>query len=131
MESRNHPGTTSPLAAVGKETRRRRPKDNIDLDMEDAERLGYGVHYGRFKADHPYTKDANEDRLYPKKKQKPQQEQQEKQRVCKIYENVCPVCGKKFTTPNRKRIYCDDVCKAKKDGKQWRRSHLTKQEVKI
>lgn len=109
-------GTKKPLASMGRETRRRRPKDNIDLDMEDAERLGYGVHYGHYKADHPNTKEANEARLYPNKKQQPQQEQL---RVRKVYENVCPVCGKKFTTYNRLRVYCDDLCKYRNDSKKW------------
>lgn len=112
-----------PASSVGRETRSRRPKDNIDLDMEDAERLGYGVHYGRYKADHPYTKDANEDRLYPKKKQKHQQEQLQ---VRAVYENVCPICGKKFTTGNCKKICCSDDCKRKRDSKKWRSSHPSK-----
>ena len=42
--------------------------DNIDLDMIAADRLGYGVQYGRFKADHPFTKEANEPFLSGKKK---------------------------------------------------------------
>lgn len=99
-----------PRASVGRETSRRRPKDNIDLDMEDAERLGYGCQYGRFKAAHPHTKAANEDRLHPKKKKQEQQVQPDRQ----VYENVCPVCGKKFTTANPRRAYCSDDCKRKK-----------------
>lgn len=119
-------GKKKPLASMSKETRRRRPKDNIDLDMEDAERLGYGVQYGRFKADHPYTKEAHEAKLYPKKKQ-PQEEQLQ---VRKVYEKVCPVCGKKFTTPVIARVYCDDRCKWKNDGIRYRAAHPPKQEVK-
>ena len=104
-------GSKKPLASMGRETRRRRPKDNIDLDMEAAERLGYGPHYGHYKADHPHTKDANEARLYPKKKQeKPAR---------KVWEKVCPVCGKKFTTTAVVRVYCDDSCKEKHDSKKW------------
>lgn len=30
--------------------------DNIERDVVAAMRLGYGVHYGRYKADHPHTK---------------------------------------------------------------------------
>ena len=33
-------------------------KDNLELDSRMAMDLGYGVHYGRFKADHPHTMDA-------------------------------------------------------------------------
>ncbi len=30
--------------------------DNLDRDVREARRLGYGVRYGRYKADHPHTK---------------------------------------------------------------------------
>ena len=30
--------------------------DNLDLDVRRAQLLGYGIHYGRYKADHPNTK---------------------------------------------------------------------------
>lgn len=107
-------GAKKPLASMGRETGRRRPKDNIDLDVEDAERLGYGCHYGHYKADHPNTKDANEDRLYPKKKKREAQLQPRT-----IYEKVCPVCGKKFTTTWVSKKYCDDLCKQRSDNKKW------------
>ncbi len=108
-------------SSMGQETRRRRPKDNIDLDVEDAERLGYGCHYGRYKADHPNTKDANEARLYPRKKQ------QEQLRVRTVYEKTCIVCGKKFTTTQQTRKYCDDRCKYKSDSQKWRNTHMRKE----
>lgn len=120
-------GAKKPLASMGHETRSRRPKDNIDLDVEDAERLGYGCHYGHYKADHPNTKDANEARLYSRKKQQTEEEQL---RVKKVYVKVCPVCGKQFTTPWRVRVYCDDRCKQNSDSKKWRMNHPPKQEVK-
>lgn len=116
-----------PASSMGAEPRRRRPKDNIDMDVEDAERLGYGCHYGHYKADHPNTKDANEARLHSRKKQKTEEEQLQ---VRKVYEKVCPVCGKKFTTQHRVRVYCDDLCKQRKDGREWRKAHPPKQEVK-
>ena len=84
-----------------------RPRDNIDLDMEDAARLGYGVHYGNYKADHPFTKDANENRLRPTRK-KPTNGP-------RLYAKVCPVCGEKFTCTRNDRKYCSDDCKYKKD----------------
>lgn len=118
-------GAKKPLASMGTETRRKRPKDNLDLDVEDAERLGYGCHYGRFKADHPNTKDANEARLYPKKKQP-----QEQLRVRTVYEKVCPVCGKKFTTTWVSKKYCDDLCKQRSDSKKWSSTHPPKKEAK-
>ena len=33
--------------------------DNLDKDIRMAEKLGYGVHYGAFKADYPNTKEKN------------------------------------------------------------------------
>ena len=35
---------------------KRKKPDNIDLDVRRAELLGYGIHYGRYKADYPNTK---------------------------------------------------------------------------
>jgi ribosomal protein L37AE/L43A len=82
--------------------------DNIDLDMIDADRLGYGVQYGRFKADHPFTKEANEPRLAGRK--------QIKECVKKVYVFNCPTCGEEFTTTNKNRVYCCDKCKIKKNN---------------
>lgn len=82
-----------------------RKLDNIDLDMQDAERLGYGPHYGHFKADHPFTKEANESRLNNKKKGQTKM----------VYVFSCSTCGKEFTTPNKSRKYCCDKCKNKRD----------------
>lgn len=84
-----------------------RKLDNIDLDMIDADRLGYGVHYGHFKMDHPFTKEANESRL------KKKQTTQTKSRMEYVFN--CPTCGKEFTTPNKARRYCSDLCKGRRD----------------
>ena len=29
--------------------------DRIEYDVMEAERLGYGIHYGHYKADHPIS----------------------------------------------------------------------------
>lgn len=34
----------------------KRKLDNIERDVIRAMELGYGVHYGNYKADHPFTK---------------------------------------------------------------------------
>lgn len=34
----------------------KRKLDNIERDSAMAMKLGYGVHYGRYKADHPHTR---------------------------------------------------------------------------
>lgn len=85
--------------------------DNIELDMIDAERLGYGVHYGHFKVDYPLTKDAHGEKL---KKKKP------KPATRPIFTRTCPVCEKVFTTHTKSRVYCDIVCKERRDRKAYR-----------
>lgn len=91
--------------------KRARPRDNIDLDVMDAERLGYGPHYGYYKVDHPLTKDANEARLAAKRNQpKPRP----------VYEFACRVCGTRFITTNKKRRHCCADCKKKKENAQDR-----------
>lgn len=40
---------------------RKRKLDNIERDVIQAERLGYGCHYGRYKADYPYTREEEEE----------------------------------------------------------------------
>lgn len=113
-----------PASAAGVETRPRRRMDSIEMDMLEAERLGYGVHYGQYKVDHPHTKEANEEKLYQKKKQ-PQVEQPRK-----VYEKVCPLCGKTFTTLHSVRVYCGDVCKWKNDGIRYREKKQKKEALK-
>ena len=94
------------LGTAGKSTPLR---DNLDLDVIDAQAMGYGVHYGQFKADHPFTKDANEARLAPTPKSKQ-----------KVYEFTCRGCGEKFTTTIALQRYCGENCKAKKNNANYR-----------
>ena len=86
-----------------------RKLDNIDLDVIDADRLGYGPHYGHFKADHPYTKEANEPRL--RKNQKPAPPK-------KMYELKCHTCGALFEAKSPYRRYCCSKCKSMKKAKE-------------
>lgn len=88
------------------------PRDNLDLDVMDALAQGYGCQYGRFKADHPLTKDANEARLAAKKKE-PKKPPAHKPyaRSVKNYTLVCKYCGNKFVAPNNSRSYCSETCK--------------------
>lgn len=92
-----------------------RKLDNIDLDMINADRLGYGVQYGRYKADHPFTKEANEPILSGKKK------------ICikQVYEHTC-ICGMKFTTTNKNKLYCSERCKAYRRNLAWRQKQTKK-----
>lgn len=56
-----------------------------------AEKLGYGVHYGRYKADYPNTKDivVDERIVTPRK---------------------CPNCGAVFYHERGNKIYCSVRC---------------------
>lgn len=101
------------LGSAGKNTP---PRDNLDLDVMDAQAMGYGVRYGQFKADHPFTKAANEARLAPQPKSKQ-----------KVYEFVCRGCGEKFTTTCALQRYCGEFCKAKRNAANYRAKHGQKE----
>lgn len=79
--------------------------DNIERDVIAAMRLGYGVHYGHYKADYPYTKDPA-----PIPVQKPEAEPAKP--VEEEKDAVCPVCGKTFIR-NHGRKYCSEECAVK------------------
>ena len=103
---------------VGRETPRRcRPRDNLALDAMDARAAG--MTYGKWKAQHPETKEANESRLSkPPKRQYNQ--------TPRVYEYICRGCGKKFTTPSKARRYCDDRCKHRKNEADYKAAHQKK-----
>lgn len=71
----------------------KREKDNLDLDSRRALELGYGVHYGRYKADYPHTKDASEE---PGKK---------------LPVANCIGCGEEFEKTRSSRMFCCDDCR--------------------
>lgn len=95
------------------------PRDNIDLDVIDALAMGYGVHYGEFKKDHPFTKDANEARLAAKKKKpaEPKPPRPPRTRL-KNYTKVCKGCGIQFVTTSKGRVYCSQTCKHNRGKKE-------------
>lgn len=97
------------------------PRDNLTLDAIDAELAG--MTYGKYKAQHPNTKEENEARL---------KEQPKRTQPRAHYVFYCRGCGEKFTTTNAKRIYCCDECKKTKDSERYRalRSKKTKKEEK-
>lgn len=109
------------IVRVGAETpRRRKPKDNLTLDAMDA--IAAGMTYGKWKALHPETKEANESRLA---KPEPQQKRQHNE-LPRVYEYICRGCGKKFTTNQKTRKYCDDRCKDRKNKADYRVAHPKK-----
>jgi hypothetical protein len=98
-----------------REKRQGTPRDNLTLDAMDAERAG--MSYGKYKAMHPNTKDANEARLAAKKREpKPPN----------VYALPCRYCGRIFESPNKSRRYCSDECKTKNDGAKWRHNKRDK-----
>lgn len=108
-------GRKAAMSDFAREKRRGIPRDNLTLDAMDAERAG--MSYGKYKAMHPKTRDANEPRLAAKKREpKPP----------KTYALPCCYCGRIFESPNKSRRYCSDECKEKNDGAKWRKRHQNK-----
>lgn len=107
------------------------PRDNLDLDVMDALAMGYGCQYGRFKADHPLTKDANEERLaaMQKKRKQPAETKPPRKRreYFKKFTKVCKCCGNKFVATNSGRRYCSDLCK----GRANAQNRKSTKEVKV
>ena len=71
---------------------KKREPDNIDRDCMRAMALGYGVHYGRFKADYPHT--ADRDEVVPQ-----------------YPPRICPQCGTEFLPGRDNQKYCSEECK--------------------
>lgn len=88
-----------PLATVAVErtTKRRKPMDRLSYDVQEAERLGYGCHYGRYKADHPHT--SYEPQKTPAAAAPAK------------YEYTCQWCGGKFYKSRKStQRYCSADC---------------------
>lgn len=70
--------------------------DNLARDAMRMKALGYGVHYGRYKADYPHTADARRDPAP----------------VATSATKVCENCGNTFSLDGRPRNakYCSDFC---------------------
>lgn len=68
---------------------------NLDYDIAMAQKLGYGVWYGRYKADHPYTKDEEQEEI--------------------VYDKgvgACEYCGRLFRKDRgMRRRFCNDQCR--------------------
>lgn len=73
------------------------PLDNLTRDVLEAERLGYGCHYGNYKADHPHTRPAADALII-------EPEKPEEIRICKH-------CGTSFVRQRNLRDFCSGVCK--------------------
>lgn len=74
--------------------------DNLARDVREALRLGYGVHYGHYKADHPHTADHSvepDPPKYPPRK--------------------CKECEMEFIPTRRDQRYCTDDCKIRRSNR--------------
>lgn len=116
-------GRKASMNDFAREKRHGIPRDNLTLDAIDAERAG--MSYGKYKAMHPKTKDANEARLDALNKRPPRKKTEPKQR--NIYALRCCVCDRVFESTNKARRHCSDECKAKHDGVRWRKRHQNKE----
>ena len=68
--------------------------DNLDMDCRRAMELGYGVHYGNYKADYPHTRDDSLEVV-----------------AHKYPERECKNCGKPFWPSRADQIYCCEECR--------------------
>lgn len=116
--------TAQPAAAnfaAENRKKKRKPQDHLEYDVMRAEALGYGCHYGKYKADHPETRAEFETTTgllpiitpaHPKNEQ----------------ERFCLFCGRPFEVKYQTdgKVYCCDDCRQKAfiEKKAGRRSGL-------
>lgn len=80
------------------------PKTLLDYDMQQAKALGYGCHYGDYKADHPNTR-AEFERLTDGVPQEPKLGPG-------VRERKCARCGGTFYISTKHEVkYCSPECK--------------------
>ena len=91
-----------------------RKLDNLDRDVIAAQALGYGVRYGAYKADHPYTKDQPE----------------EPEDLPKDV-GACLYCGTLFSKKEKRhrRLYCSDECRAKYHNRRTSMMRSTRSQI--
>ena len=109
--------------------------DHLDRDVKRALELGYGVHYGRYKADYPHTRDldeAEEEKPVPTKAcvecgtefplthknkkycseecYRKHNDRARNSRRMRVPNGICYGCGVKLPEDRRRRIFCSDAC---------------------
>lgn len=94
----------SPAASFAAGRSKRMPTDALEVDVLRMEQLGYGCHYGNYRADHPHTKAENEAWLEEMKATP-------KKKPGRVREAVCKGCGKTFLTDKKQRLWCDELCR--------------------
>lgn len=90
--------------------------DNIDRIMKEADRLGFGVSYGKYKAAYPGGGKCAPSAPAPK----------ELDYVDDI--RKCKLCGKEFTIIHGNQAYCSTKCSDEARAMQMRKSELARAE---
>ena len=85
--------------------------DNLARDVREAERLGYGCHYGRYKVDHPHTRDEPDEPVC-ETRHKPKK---------------CPECGESFIPDHGCQKYCSIACNNRAIRRRYRENHPIKE----
>lgn len=81
--------------------------DNLARDVALAEKLGYGCHYGRFKAVYPNTMDRSIEDILGTGKAK-----RVKAKTVEVPETrKCKGCGREMVPGPYNKLYCDEDCK--------------------
>lgn len=81
--------------------------DNIDRIMKEADRLGFGVSYGKYRAAYP---NGSGDVIPATPKQKPPEKPT----------GSCKMCGKFFVKSHASNLYCSAECKYEAEKKRNR-----------
>lgn len=93
--------------------KKRKPQDHLEYDVIQAEALGYGCHYGAYKADHPETLEKFEAETGVVQVKKVDTDRKERK---------CPQCGATFYTKGLAgyKIYCCDECRQQASAERER-----------
>lgn len=83
---------------------------NLEKDLEEMTRLGYGHSYGKYKLDHPGTAAES-----APKKRAARAAPKPRERAA-----ACKVCGNTFLTFRPNQLYCSDACKIRASKDRYR-----------
>lgn len=82
----------------------RKPLDNLTRDVIAAERLGYGCHYGHYKADHPHIETEAPEERDPELR-------------------ACTECGTLFLPVRDGRFCCKECRNRNLNRENYRKKH--------
>lgn len=88
---------------------------NLDKDLAEMRRLGYGTNYGKYKLDHPGNNPAPA---------RPEQSEDPAEKQVKISSGafmlVCSFCGETFASDRASKLYCSTSCCRKTAKKRFK-----------